>query len=62
MNIAYDDIGCYARMKGTVYFIGHYIWMAVIQCKDGTRALQLMLTPENIKQLLVCAKEAGLEC
>ena len=62
MIIAYNDIGCYARMKGTVYFIGHPDIISVIQYKDGTSALQLMLTPENIKSLLACAKEAGLGC
>ena len=60
MIIAYDDIGCYARMKGKVYFIGHPDIMSVIKYKDGTRALQLVLTPENIKYLLACAKEADL--
>ncbi len=60
MIIAYNDIGCYARMKGTVYFIGHPDIMSVIRYLDGTQALQLMLTPENIKQLLAYAKEAGL--
>lgn len=60
MTIAYNDIGCYARMKGTVYFIGHPDIMSVIRYFDGTQALQLMLTPENIKQLLAYAKEAGL--
>ena len=60
MIIAYNDIACYARMKGTVYFIGHPDIMSVIRYLDGTQALQLMLTPENIKQLLACAKEAGL--
>lgn len=60
MIIAYNDIGCYARMKGTVYFIGHPDIMSVIRYFDGTQVLQLMLTPENIKQLLACAKEAGL--
>lgn len=60
MIIAYNDIGCYARMKGTVYFIGHPDIMSVIRYRDGTQALQLMLTPENIKQLLAYAKEAGL--
>lgn len=60
MIIAYNDIGCYARMKGTVYFIGHPDIMSVIRYFDGTQALQLMLTPENIKQLLAYAKEAGL--
>lgn len=60
MIIAYNDIGCYARMKGTIYFIGHPDIMSVIRYCDGTQALQLMLTPENIKQLLAYAKEAGL--
>lgn len=60
MIIAYNDIGCYARMNGIVYFIGHPDILSVIQYQNGTRALQLMLTPENIKQLLACAKEAGL--
>lgn len=60
MIIAYNDIGCYASMKDRVYFIGHPDIMSVIQYKDGTRALQLMLTPENVKQFLACAKEAGL--
>ena len=60
MIIAYNDIGCYARMKGTVYFIGHPDIMSVIRYSDGTQALNLMLTPENIKQLLAYAKEAGL--
>lgn len=60
MTIAYNDIGCYARINGIIYFIGHPDIMSVIQYKDGTRALQLMLTPESIKQLLACAKEAGL--
>lgn len=62
MTIAYNDITCYARMHGNTYFIGHPDIISVIQYKDGTRALQLMLTPENIKRLLVYAKEAGLEC
>lgn len=62
MIIDCDVISCYARMKGIVYFIGHPDIISMIQYKDGTRALQLMLTPENIKQLLVYAKEAGLEC
>lgn len=56
----YDDadITCYARMKDKVYFIGPSDIMSAIQYKYGTRALQLILTPKNIKCLSADTKEA----
>lgn len=59
MSIACNDIGCYARMKGTIYFIGPSDIMSAIQYKDGTRALQLILTPKNINCLSADTKEVG---
>ena len=55
-----EDITCYARINGMVYFVGHPDIMSAIQYTDGTCALRLMLTPENIDCILNCAKEEGL--
>lgn len=60
MIIAYNDIGCYARMHDKMFIIGHPDIMSETQYVDGTFDLRIILTPENIKRLLACAKEAGL--
>ena len=55
-----EDITCYAYMHDKMYFIGHPDIISVIQYVDGTFDLRIILTHENIKHLLACAKEAGL--
>lgn len=55
-----EDIICYARINGAVYFVGQPDILSVIRYADGTHAVRLMLTPENIDCLLNCAKKEGL--
>lgn len=55
-----EDITCYACMHDKMYVIGHPDIISVIQYVDGTFDLRIILTHENIKRLLACAKEAGL--
>lgn len=55
-----EDITCYARMHDKMFIIGHPDIMSETQYVDGAFDLRIILTPENIKRLLACAKEAGL--
>lgn len=54
------DITLYAKMHGQTYVIGHPGIMSEFYYADGTFALRLCLTPENVEQFLALAKEAGL--
>lgn len=55
-----EDITCYARMHDKMFIIGHPDIMSETLYVDGAFDLRIILTPENIKRLLACAKEAGL--
>lgn len=55
-----EDSTCYARMHDKMYIIGHPDIMSETLYIDGRFDFRIMLTPENIKRLLACAKEAGL--
>lgn len=55
-----EDIICYARMHDKMYVIGHPDIISEMRYVDGALDLRIILTHENIKCLLACAKEAGL--